>query len=49
LREDLGRPVREDLGWFDDRGFGQREELGDQKLVFEAEIFLTIPDKLSQI
>jgi len=26
--EDLVRPAREDLGWFDDRGFGQREVLG---------------------
>ncbi len=28
LREDLVRPAREDLGWSDDRGFGQREDLG---------------------
>ena len=26
--EDLVRPAREDLGWLDDRGFGQREDLG---------------------
>jgi hypothetical protein len=28
VREDLVRPAREDLGWSDDRGFGQREDLG---------------------
>ena len=26
--EELVRPAREDLGWLDDRGFGQREDLG---------------------